>query len=511
MNIIKYFIITFIFCVAHLNNFGSEITLKYIIRKDSNVKLISDHLFGLNNNANDPIDLYYKRKISGNKILLSNSPTEEIISVTYKLNREGIYFIEDLIGHEILLDNSMSKDTVVLILNKIHPKAKQLNLNDSIASPWFYAITFPDKFKYMGFFDSLTYHCGDLRYDYRYTFKVMNHDVPNYLYVTKRIYQERIKFLKQFCSAYYMPLTLKNIVYKEVQYAYYQDLLKPCDFDSKILHNYPPDIKALIKKLETHLSDIDGFRNTTTFRATELAYVFSDLKDFTLKDKSIPDSIYILDRLNYCLKSLKGEIQSYALARLLQIASLRNNLGDKFIKVYDIYNHKIAPQGVNEYVDSLYKIVVHSGGLSNEEVLALKFEDNTNQTRMFKNLFEKDLILIDCWATWCIPCLKEMPYLDSIANDFKEKVQFIALSADQFPPKWHNWLSTNPPKNKNIIQLHSPGGSDNIFFRRLLISSIPRYILVSRSGKILEVNMPYPSKKEDFVNKINFYLTTKIN
>ena len=509
MNNAKYLVAAFIFCLVYLNSFGTKITLKYVIKKDSTNKLISDRLFGLNNNANDPIDLNNQRKIICNKILLFNSPTEEVISVTYQLSRDGIYFIEDLIGHEILLDKSMSKDTIVLILNKIHPIDKHLILNDSIASPWSYTITFPDKFRYMGFFDSLTYHCGDLRYDYRYTFKVMNHDLHSYLSVTNRIFKERINYFKKFTRENYMPLALKNIVYKEIQYAYYQDLLKPTDFDSKILHNYPLDIQDTINKLRTHLNDIGDFRNTTTFRATELAYVFSDLKDFTFKDKSTPDSIYILDRLRYCLNYFKGEIQCYALAKLMQLLSRRTNSIDMFSLVHSKYDYNAGPQGVNEFVDSLYRMAIHTGGLSNEEVLTLQFEDNNHQIQILKNVFNKDLILIDCWATWCIPCIKEMPYLDSIAAEFQEKVQFIALSADQFSEKWNFWLSKHPQKNGNIMQLYSPGGSDNIFFRRLLISAIPRYILVSRMGRILEINMPYPTRKEDFRNKLNFYLTTK--
>jgi len=39
-------------------------------------------------------------------------------------------------------------------------------------------------------------------------------------------------------------------------------------------------------------------------------------------------------------------------------------------------------------------------------------------------------VLLNLWATWCAPCIKEMPTLDALAGDIDGKVQVIALSQD---------------------------------------------------------------------------------
>ena len=113
---------------------------------------------------------------------------------------------------------------------------------------------------------------------------------------------------------------------------------------------------------------------------------------------------------------------------------------------------------------------------------------------------------MDCWATWCIPCRKQTPYLDSLAEEYKNRVQFISLSADQFINKWDSWLLNSMDKNDHVLQLHAANGFDNIFFRWLMITAIPRYILFSKSGNLLNLTMPYPSSKDDFKKEIDHYL-----
>ena len=47
-----------------------------------------------------------------------------------------------------------------------------------------------------------------------------------------------------------------------------------------------------------------------------------------------------------------------------------------------------------------------------------------------RTLGEKRLFFIHYWATWCPPCVAEMPELAKIAEDYADEVGFIALLAD---------------------------------------------------------------------------------
>jgi len=47
-----------------------------------------------------------------------------------------------------------------------------------------------------------------------------------------------------------------------------------------------------------------------------------------------------------------------------------------------------------------------------------------------KSLGEKELFFVHYWATWCGPCVNEMPELAKIAEEYGDRVGFLALLAD---------------------------------------------------------------------------------
>ncbi|GAA4274499.1 hypothetical protein GCM10022258_37950 [Aquimarina gracilis] len=43
------------------------------------------------------------------------------------------------------------------------------------------------------------------------------------------------------------------------------------------------------------------------------------------------------------------------------------------------------------------------------------------------------VVLLNYWATWCPPCIAEMPSLQKLYNDYKDKVVFVFLTEDDDP------------------------------------------------------------------------------
>ena len=58
--------------------------------------------------------------------------------------------------------------------------------------------------------------------------------------------------------------------------------------------------------------------------------------------------------------------------------------------------------------------------------------------------FRGKLLLVNFWATWCPPCVEELPLLDFFYQENKDKnIQIVGLAVDQ-PSAVRTWLQTRP-------------------------------------------------------------------
>ena len=65
------------------------------------------------------------------------------------------------------------------------------------------------------------------------------------------------------------------------------------------------------------------------------------------------------------------------------------------------------------------------------QVVDFELKDLKNNIRNYSELKGEKLTLIDFWATWCKPCKKAIPELNSIYNAYKEKgVEIIGVNCD---------------------------------------------------------------------------------
>src|SRR5262245_57368095 len=61
----------------------------------------------------------------------------------------------------------------------------------------------------------------------------------------------------------------------------------------------------------------------------------------------------------------------------------------------------------------------------------IKFEDGEHAKRTLAE-FRGQIVLVNFWATWCSPCIRELPSLDALQARLRDKgVTIIALSLDR--------------------------------------------------------------------------------
>lgn len=98
-------------------------------------------------------------------------------------------------------------------------------------------------------------------------------------------------------------------------------------------------------------------------------------------------------------------------------------------------------------------------------------------------------VYIDMWATWCGPCLAEIPSLKKMEESYHGKnITFVSISVDKNKDAWQKMVTD---KSLGGIQLHY--GGDNTFSNEYMISGIPRFILLDPNGGIVSPDAPRPS------------------
>ena len=154
----------------------------------------------------------------------------------------------------------------------------------------------------------------------------------------------------------------------------------------------------------------------------------------------------------------------------------------KFILIFIYLISSSSSYAIQEL--NLKNLVIHKNPKKLEKI---NFKNINNET-INLNSFEKSLIIINFWATWCAPCIEEMPSL--------------------------NRLKTNPIfNNLEIIPINV--GKDNIektkdFYKKLKIKDLKIYFDkdVELAKKFLLRGLPttvFVNKKgEEFARVIGF-------
>lgn len=96
--------------------------------------------------------------------------------------------------------------------------------------------------------------------------------------------------------------------------------------------------------------------------------------------------------------------------------------------------------------------------------------------------FKGKPLLVNLWATWCAPCVVELPSLQKLKDQYGDKMQVIAVSVDA--GKDEKAISSFLEK-RGIGDFAAYSDKDSALSRKVNIRGLPTSFLVGRDGLIL--------------------------
>ena len=98
------------------------------------------------------------------------------------------------------------------------------------------------------------------------------------------------------------------------------------------------------------------------------------------------------------------------------------------------------------------------------------------------------VVLIDFWATWCAPCLAEIPRLKALRSKHsREDFEILGISLDaRSRQSFVSWLNRN---RVEWPQVHQRAGYSSDAARVFGIDRLPRTIVIDRDGSVAAVDV----------------------
>lgn len=126
--------------------------------------------------------------------------------------------------------------------------------------------------------------------------------------------------------------------------------------------------------------------------------------------------------------------------------------------------------------------------LEGEKLTAYTGSDVTWKEIINRNMGK--VIYIDFWASWCKPCLQEMPHSASLQDSLKNRdVTFLYISLDT---STDSWIRASNKLNFDYSQ-HFLFKSESKLKDLFALQAIPKYIIIDKKGNIYSPDAPRPS------------------
>ncbi len=223
---------------------------------------------------------------------------------------------------------------------------------------------------------------------------------------------------------------------------------------------------------------------------------FNDLKtSFPKANRLINVTEYRRALICYTLLSMKNLKTKPTVNNFLQFTSTHfpNQIIIDYLSYYKI---KFSLLQSKPRIDNISLNMFYNICKNKQFTSEIKTDFNKKTSSVFlKKLIEKSgckLAVIDFWASWCKPCLEEIPYSLSRIKEYPQ-IKYIFISIDKSKSDWINETKkrTDVFNSSNSFMISEI--KDENLLKSWNVTIIPRFILLNKKGEIINLNFPRPS------------------
>ncbi len=115
------------------------------------------------------------------------------------------------------------------------------------------------------------------------------------------------------------------------------------------------------------------------------------------------------------------------------------------------------------------------------------------------------VIYLDFWASWCIPCRKSFPWMNSMVERYPaQEFKIVTINLDRDPEAMHDFLARVPARFEIY---HDPAGT---LAEKFQLQGMPTSYLIDKSGQVVSRHIGFQTRLiDEYEEEIKALLTTQ--
>lgn len=184
--------------------------------------------------------------------------------------------------------------------------------------------------------------------------------------------------------------------------------------------------------------------------------------------------------------SCKNDALHVAYLKKLKHPLANSGCNDELYAIRELIEKNVAGSELKEEILSLYDI--YKPLMPGSKAPDVAFKDAKGKRYNISD-FKGKVLVIDVWATWCKSCLMNMAKFMALKEEYKNNpsVEFVTVSTDSDEVR-ESWLAAIEKFNmSDMLNLTPDYSGEKSFTEEYRVSSVPRYIIIDKSGDIVSV------------------------